>query len=369
MSLKSLVIKKVVKHYLRAELQRRKPSSNALWWAAAGVGAALATRALSKKLLAYDLRGKNVLITGGSRGLGLVMAREFLREGARAAICARDEDELERAYDDLMKYSSNVFTTVCDVTSQFQIAEMVQSVRHRFGQIDVLVNNAGTINVGPFEAMTVEDYEKAMDTNFWASLYTILAIFPEMRARRDGRIINIASIGGKLSVPHLLPYSASKFALVGLSSGLNAELRKDGVVVTTVCPGLMRTGSPRNANFKGQNQAEFAWFAISDSSPLTSISAESAARQIVGACKRGDAEIVLSPQARLAVKASALFPQLTADCLSLVNRWLLPEPGGIGTGSAKGRESYSSVAPSVLTVLDEKAARENNQIPENPPIN
>jgi short-subunit dehydrogenase len=292
----------------------------------------------------------------------LVMAREFLREGARVAICARDEDELERAYEDLMKYGANVFTAVCDVTSQFQVAEMVQNVRYRFGQIDVLVNNAGTISVGPAEAMTLEDYEQAMDTNFWASLYAILAVLPEMHARQDGHIVNIASIGGKISVPHLLPYSASKFALVGLSSGLNAELRKDGVIVTTVCPGLMRTGSPRNANFKGQHQAEYAWFAISDSSPLTSISAESAAQQIIAACKRGDAEIILSPQAWLAIKLNALFPQLTADCLSMVNRWLLPAPGGIGTDTAKGKESYSSVAPSVLTVLDEKAARENNQI-------
>ncbi len=362
MSLKSLIIKKAIKSYLFSNRKRRKKESNAILWAAAGVGAVLATRALTKKVLEYDLRDKTVLITGGSRGLGLVMAREFLREGARVAICARDEDELERAYDDLMKYSANVFTVVCDVTSQFQIAEMVQSIRHRFGQIDVLVNNAGTISVGPAEEMTIEDYEKAMDTNFWASLYSILAIYPEMRARHDGRIINIASIGGKISVPHLLPYSASKFALVGLSSGLNAELRKDGVVVTTVCPGLMRTGSPRNANFKGQHQAEYAWFAISDSSPLTSISAESAARQIVAACKRGDAEIILSPQAKLAIKFNALFPQLTADCLSMVNRWLLPAPGGIGTNTAKGKESYSDAAPSVLTVLDEKAARENNQI-------
>ncbi len=369
MSLKSLIIKKAIKSYLLSNTRRKRRESSGLWWTAAGVGAVLATRALTKKFLQYDLRGKTVLITGGSRGLGLVMAREFLREGARVAICARDEDELERAYDDLMKYSANVFTVTCDVTSQFQIAEMVQSVRHRFGQIDVLVNNAGTISVGPVEAMTIADYEKAMDTNFWAALYSILAIYPEMRARGEGHIVNIASIGGKISVPHLLPYSASKFALVGLSSGLNAELRKDGVVVTTVCPGLMRTGSPRNANFKGQNQSEFAWFSISDSSPLTSISAESAARQIVAACKRGDAEIILSPQAWLAVKLNALFPQLTADCLSLVNRWLLPAPGGIGTNSAKGRESYSAFAPSVLTALDEKAARENNQIPEFPPIN
>src|SRR6185503_4123757 len=120
------------------------------------------------------------------------------------------------------------------------------------------------------------------------------AVLPEMRARREGRIVNITSIGGKISVPHLLPYSASKFALVGLSEGLRAELAKDGIVVTTICPGLMRTGSPRNATFKGQHRAEYAWFSIGDSLPVTAMSADRAARQILTACKRGEAEVVLS---------------------------------------------------------------------------
>jgi len=363
MSLKSLIIKKVLKDYLIPGWARKaqKRNSNALLWTAAGVGAVLATRALTKKLAAYDLRGKSVLITGGSRGLGLVLAREFLREGARVTICARDEEELGRAYKDLRRYGKDVLTVPCDVTDQSDVEDMILTVQRRFGQIDVLVNNAGIISVGPCEEMTMEDYEEAMQTNYWASLYTILAVLPEMRVRGEGRIINIASLGGKLSVPHLLPYSASKFALVGLSSGLNAELRKDGIVVTTVCPGLMRTGSARNANFKGQHRAEYAWFVIGDSLPFTSISAASAARKIVSACKQGRSEVVLSPQAKLAVKVNALFPEITADLLSLVNR-LLPAPGGIGQATAKGEESHSSAAPSLLTALDEKAAQQNNQI-------
>src|SRR5204863_2590958 len=125
-------------------------------------------------------------------------------------------------------------------------------------------------------------------------VHTTLDVMPDMRARREGRIVNISSIGGKVSVPHLLPYSASKFALVGLSEGLRAELAKDGIVVTTVCPGLMRTGSPRNAQFKGQHRAEYAWFTLSDSMPFFSQSAERAARQILSACRHGEAEVVLS---------------------------------------------------------------------------
>lgn len=327
----------------------------------AGAGALLAARAIFRKLNEYELRGKTVLITGGSRGLGLVMAREFAREGARIAICARDATELESAQLDLVRRGASVIASACDVADREQVGALVHEVERHFGQIDVLVNNAGVIEVGPMDVMTLEDYEEAMKTHFWGPLYTTLAVLPEMRERGDGRIVNITSIGGKISVPHLLPYSASKFALVGLSEGLRAELKKDGIVVTTVCPGLMRTGSPRNATFKGQNEAEYAWFSISDSLPVTSMSAERAARQIVAACKRGDAEVVLSIQAKMAVKFHGLFPGLTADLLGFVNE-LLPAPGGIGARRAKGKDSESSVAPSMLTRLSDIAAEKNNEM-------
>ena len=336
-------------------------NNSGLLLAAAGVGALLAARAVARKWSEYDLKGKTVLITGGSRGLGLVMAREFASEGARLAICARDEVELERARADLQKRGAATLAVPCDLTDRSQVNEMVSVVRDHFGRIDVLVNNAGVIQVGPVEVMTLEDYEEAMRAHFWAPLYTTLAVLPEMRRRRDGRIVNISAIGGKISVPHLVPYSASKFALVGLSEGLRAELQKDGVVVTTVCPGLMRTGSPRNATFKGQHRAEYAWFSISDALPLTAMQAERAARQIIDACKHGDAEIVLTIQAQLAVKFHALFPGLTQDLLGLINR-VLPGPGGIGRKRAKGKDSQSELSPSWLTALSDRAAERNNEV-------
>jgi NAD(P)-dependent dehydrogenase (short-subunit alcohol dehydrogenase family) len=334
---------------------------SALVWAAAGAAGLLAARALFRRLGEYDLSGKTVLITGGSRGLGLVMAREFAAEGANVAICARDRGELERARADLSARGANAFAFPCDVTDRAQVRELVEVVTRRFGRIDVLVNNAGTIQVGPLEVMTLEDFEQAMAIHFWGPLYTTLAVLPQMRERGEGRIVNISSIGGKIAVPHLVPYSASKFALVGLSDGMRYELAKDGVVVTTVCPGLMRTGSPRNANFKGQHRAEYAWFAVSDALPVTSIQAERAARQIITATRRGQAELVITTQAVLAVKFRNLFPEATADMLALANR-LLPGPGGIGRKRAKGKESESALAPSILTALNDRAAARNNEI-------
>jgi short-subunit dehydrogenase len=328
--------------------------------AAGAVAVLWAGQALLRKRRVYELRGKTVFITGGSRGLGLVLAREFVRHGARVGICARDAVVLERAREELAGRGGEVFSIACDLSDRKEAEQAIYRTQQEFGEIDILVNNAGIINVGPLEEMTISDFEDAMQTNYWAALYTTLAALPQMRARKSGRIVNIASVGGKISVPHLLPYSASKFALVGLSTGLRAELAGDGISVTTVCPGLMRTGSPRNATFKGRHQAEYAWFSVSDSLPIISISAEKAARQIVAACKRGDAEIVLSLPAQFAVQFQSLFPALTADLLGVVTR-LLPAPGGIGKGHARGAESESFLSPSILTSLSDQAARENNQ--------
>jgi len=162
-------------------------------------------------------------------------------------------------------------------------------------------------------------------------------------------------------VPHLAPYCASKFALVGLSSAMRNELVKDNIYITTVCPGLMRTGSPLNAIFKGQNEKEYAWFSIADSLPFTSVSAEKAAAQIIEACENGRAELIISPQAKLAAKFYALFPELTSDIAAFANN-LLPSAGGIGKRHAPGRDSQSAASPSLLTALSDEAAHCNNEL-------
>jgi NAD(P)-dependent dehydrogenase (short-subunit alcohol dehydrogenase family) len=326
-----------------------------------GVGALAALAAFGKKRRRFDFENKVVLITGGSRGLGLVLAREFAAEGARIAICARDAEELASARQDLEARGAEVFDAICDLRNQDEVETLIEDVKTRFGQIDVLVNNAGVIQVGPLEVQTQKDFEDAMAIHFWAPFYTMQAVLPEMRKRGAGRIINISSIGGKIAVPHLAPYCASKFALVGLSSAMHVELAKENIFVTTVCPGLMRTGSHINATFKGQNEKEFALFSISNALPVSSINAERAARQIIAASKRGDAEAVISIQAQLAAKMHNLFPEFTSEILSLVNK-LLPAEGGIGKGYATGLESASFVSPSFVTSLIDKASYQNNEL-------
>lgn len=324
--------------------------------AAAGLGLAYWGYKRSRR---YPLHDRVVLITGGSRGLGLAMARGFLARGAKVALLARDPEALERARQ-LLAGLGTVFVRPCDVRDEVQIKEAVRDVRHEVGEIDVLVNNAGTITVGPMDTMTAEEYRESLDVFFWGPLRATLAVLPEMRRRQSGRIVNISSIGGKISVPHLLPYSVGKFALSGFSEGMRAELTRDNVYVTTVYPGLMRTGSPRNADFKGNHRAEYTWFLLSDSAPGFSISADRAARQIIRACEYGTSQVVLGLPAKFAVKLNALFPTTAATAAAIASR-ALPKRDDSGTAKAKGVDSTTPLTESWLSSLDQRAARRNNQ--------
>ncbi len=326
----------------------------------AAMGAlAYAGRRLLLRAAPADLRGQVVLITGGSRGLGLLLAREFAKAGCRLVLCARDERQLEAARQELTASGAEVLARRCDVADEGAVGALVAAATERFGGIDILVNNAGIIQVGPLSAMTARDFERAVQINFLGSVHTTLAVLPQMRARGAGRIVNITSIGGKVAVPHLLPYDCAKFALVGFSEGLRAELAGTGISVTTVVPGLMRTGSPPNALFKGDHAAEWTWFSLGDATPLTSMSAERAARRIVSAARRGEAEITLSWQAKLLRLSAGLFPGATAELLGVANR-MLPE-GGTETGQVTGMKLATALSPSPLTTLMNRAALDTHQ--------
>ncbi|SHK66515.1 SDR family NAD(P)-dependent oxidoreductase [Hymenobacter psychrotolerans] len=339
-----------------------KQATRNSWLAAAGAGALLAAATLwSNRRGTYNLHGRVVLITGGSRGLGLILARQAVAEGAKVAICARDADELERARQELSQDGAEVLTLVRDLTNADDVQTMVAEVQQQLGAIDVLINNAGIITAGPLDNIELRDYHDSMDTHFWAPLHAMQAVLPAMRRRGEGRIVNIASVGGKVAVPHLAPYCASKFALVGLSESFRSELLEHGIQVTTVCPGLMRTGSARHAIVKGQHKKEYAAFIIADSLPMLSMDADAAGRQIWNACRRGDAEVILSVPAKALSAFHGLFPGTTADILSWVNR-SLPNPGGpLGDERRRGAESESELSRSWLTTLTRKAEVRNNE--------
>lgn len=300
---------------------------NAIVLAAAAAGIGLLLRERLARSRESQLKGEVVLITGGSKGLGIALARRFAREGCRLALCARSAEELHRAKRDLDPAGADVLTLVCDVTDQDSVRQMIDAVQRHFGAIDILVNNAGQIVVGPITSMTVEDFESAMKVMFWGVVYPTLAVLPSFLERKKGRIVNITSFGGKVSVPHLVPYTCAKFAATGFSEGLRAEMLGTGIKVTTIAPGLMRTGSFVNALFKGDREAEARWFSLAASMPVLTMDADKAAEEIVTATRRGEAERILTTQAKLMSGLHGIAPGVTADLMGIAAGLLLPGMG------------------------------------------
>jgi short-subunit dehydrogenase len=282
------------------------------------------------------LGGAVALITGGSRGLGLTLARQLADKGCHLALLARDERELRMAEEELAP-RTRVVTVACDVSDRTAVQAAVARVLAELGQIDIVINNASIIQVGPVGALRYADFRRAMEIDFWGTVHTTMAVLPHLRERGTGRICNITSIGGKVAVPHLLPYDCAKFATVGFSEGLHAELAREGIVVTTVIPGLMRTGSAENAIVEGQHEAEYAWFAAGAATPLSAMSAERAASRIVRAIVDGEAEVTLTWQAKLLRLAHALSPALVMQALAWVNR-LLPKAPAVATRPRRARD-------------------------------
>lgn len=311
------------------DINRRSLGWSAALMSLSAVGLALLHRQRSAEMT-RNLRNKVFLITGGSRGLGFALATELASHGARLILAARDFAELERAKARLVETGNivphNVFIQAADVSIPEDVRDLVEVGTAHFGQIDVLVNNAGIILVGPLESQTLQSFQQAMDINFYGALHTTLAVLPQMLARGDGAIVNIASIGGKMAFPHLLPYVASKFALTGWSQGLRAELAQKGIRVTTVTPGIMRTGSHIQARYTGNTQEEYRWFAGAATFPGSATNATSAARKIIKAVINDSAEIAIGLQAIAAARLAGIAPELTAMLLSTANSFLPDAP-------------------------------------------
>ena len=328
-----------------------------------GAGALLLGGWITARLIRtaqYTLRNKVALITGGSRGLGLVLARHICDQGGNVALLARDPEELARAKADLSSRGGNIFTVECDLLDRDQIQAAVRKVIDHFDRVEILINNAGVIEVGPMDHMTREDYDRAMRLHFWAPYELISQIVPEMRLWGGGRIVNITSIGGKVAVPHFAPYSASKFALTGFSDAVRTELARDNIHVTTVAPGLMRTGSHVNAKFKGNHNAEFAWFSASAGAPVISMDADRAARKIIAAFRRGQPSLTLTFAARGAIAGNALFPNLTGYAMKFVNQFL-PDAADEGGEQSRAGSELPRLTPEWMTLLADRATKQNNE--------
>lgn len=309
------------------------------------------------------LRGRRVLITGGSRGLGLALAQACARQGAHLILCARDRAELERAQRGFLPPGTEVELEPCDLDSPPQIRAMFARLRASERPIDLLINNAGVIEVGPIDAIRASDFESVLRTNLMGMIRVTLESIPLMR--RGSSIANICSIGGAVAIPHLLPYSTSKFGAVGFSMGLDAELAGKGIAVTTVLPGPMRTGSFVQARFRGDAIREFDWFALGSALPGLSISAERAASRVLDAVARRKRFAVVGAPAKALRLLSALLPGTTLGVMRAASA-LMPQAhgGSHARGSRKGRELRIDLPRGGLTRLGDRAGDRLNENPE-----
>jgi len=334
--------------------------------AVAGFSLVVAVRAARRRFRRLDLAGRVAVVTGGSRGLGLLIAEELGRRGARVAICGRDPRALDEAERRLREQGIDVLARRVDLGDRGQAEVFVERAALEWDRLDILVNVAGVIRVEPAEATTLHSIGEAMRSNFWSAAHTTFAALPHLREQAGkARIVNVVSIGGRVAVPHLLGYSASKFALAGFSEGLAAELERAGIRVTTVFPWLMRTGSFYNAEFGGDAGRELAWFRAGASLPLITIGARRAARRVVRALVDGERVVHLGLAAAVLARVHGVAPGLTVRAMTIVDR-LLPRPAAPVEGARRGREIAQARPPSRLFGLGERAARAYNEEPSEP---
>jgi NAD(P)-dependent dehydrogenase (short-subunit alcohol dehydrogenase family) len=289
-------------------------------------------------------------------------------------IAARDPEGLALAAEQLRADGARVATDVCDVTDNAQVEALVERTETEIGPIEVMICVAGIIQVGPLESQLRENFVTAVDTMLWGPVNTALAVAPRMRQRGRGRIGVITSVGGRIAAPHLLPYTTAKFGAVGFSRGLRSELAGTGVTVTSVEPGLMRTGSHLQASFVGDQGREYAWFATAASLPLLSIDAERAAGRIVRGVLAGRAVVTVTPLAMVAPRVDAMFPGLTSAILSLTVRLLPSAPDTPdGTEAMRGWQAAQRLPRRTRFVVDRlsglgrSAARRFNERPGQQP--
>lgn len=190
--------------------------------------------------MAISFKDNVVVITGGSSGLGKALAERFITQGAHVALLARDKAKLETVktqLDSAKKPSQTVGIFSCDVSDPDAVADTFHRISQTVGEPDVLINSAGILREGYFEKLSLTTFRDIMDINYFGIIHVIRAVLPYYKKKGRGRIVNIASLGGKMGSFGYSAYCSSKFALVGLTETLRTELKPQNITVHLVCPG------------------------------------------------------------------------------------------------------------------------------------
>lgn len=189
-----------------------------------------------------EVDGKVVLITGAARGKGRQHAIAFAREGARLVLTDVDHGELDKTADEIRSSGREVRTYIMGVSDRSACFELAEAVSADMGTVDVLVNNAGIVVCDDVLALSEHDVKRMMEVNYYGMVWMMQAFVPRMAARRSGHVVNMCSSAGKIGVPRLGGYCATKFAAIGITDSIRPELKKSGVGFTIVNPGYVNTG-------------------------------------------------------------------------------------------------------------------------------
>ncbi len=188
-----------------------------------------------------DFKGKVVVVTGAGSGIGRASALAFASEGAKLVLSDISEERLKEAAEEIVQRGAVVLTYKTDVSDKRQVEELASFVMKECGRVDILHNNAGVAVGARVENTSIEDWEWIFGINFWGVVYGINSFLPYMISQKSGHIVNTASLFGLIGVPAAGAYCATKFAVVGLSEALRAEVRHYGIGVSVICPGLINT--------------------------------------------------------------------------------------------------------------------------------
>lgn len=263
-------------------------------------------------------RQKVVLVTGGSSGLGLAIARAFSRAGAQIIISSRDEDRLRSAAESLSTAASACSWLTADVTRQDQVENLVEQARQIHGRLDVLVNCAGRSTRGEVAGTSAEQFAEFLDVNFLSAVRCTRAALPHL-LERGGHVVNIGSLAAKTASPYLGAYPASKFPLAAYSQQLRLELGHAGLHVLLVCPGpIRRTDAGQRYD---EHAAKLPQEALQPGGGVRmgGLDPDWLARRVVRACERRKAELIIPSYTRLLFAIQAFSPRL-GDWL--INRWI-----------------------------------------------
>jgi short-subunit dehydrogenase len=254
-----------------------------------------------------------VLITGASQGIGKATALQFARNGYSVIMAARNVDRLNAAAEEVkaeMKAEQTVTAIPTDTRNPEQVQKLIDQSIAQYGTIDILVNNAGIYSSGPADSFSLEDWHTVIDTNLWGYIHTIHALLPHMLAQGRGMIVNVASVGGKVPIPYLVPYSTSKFAVTGLTQSLQSELSPKGITVCGIYPNVIKSDLMERAIFRGKNEED----AIARRKQLDQVLSvpvvekpEDVAKAIWAAVKHQKTDVMVG-SANASLLSSRLFP-------------------------------------------------------------